>query len=70
MIFGTIIRLKNNDLPILTIDRTMTPSSSPTSQDIKNLFDQIAPIYDSLNDGLSFGVHRVWKSMAVKWSEH
>ena len=45
----------------------MTPS--PTSQEIKNLFDQIAPIYDSLNDGLSFGVHRVWKSMAVKWSE-
>ena len=44
-------------------------SSAPTSEEIKNLFNQIAPIYDSLNDSLSFGIHRIWKSMTVKWSE-
>jgi demethylphylloquinol methyltransferase len=43
-------------------------STSPTSQEVKALFNQIAPIYDSLNDGLSFGLHRVWKLMTVKWS--
>ena len=43
-------------------------TSSPTAQEIKALFNQIAPVYDSLNDGLSFGLHRIWKSMAVKWS--
>ncbi len=41
---------------------------SPTAEEIKTLFNQIAPVYDSLNDGLSFGLHRIWKLMAVKWS--
>lgn len=36
--------------------------------EIRELFDRIAPVYDELNDGLSFGLHRVWKLMAVKWS--
>ncbi|WP_338430262.1 bifunctional demethylmenaquinone methyltransferase/2-methoxy-6-polyprenyl-1,4-benzoquinol methylase UbiE [Synechococcus elongatus] len=35
---------------------------------VEGLFDQIAPIYDDLNDQLSFGLHRIWKRMAVKWS--
>lgn len=35
---------------------------------VEALFDQIAPIYDDLNDQLSFGLHRLWKRMAVKWS--
>ncbi|ABB57129.1 bifunctional demethylmenaquinone methyltransferase/2-methoxy-6-polyprenyl-1,4-benzoquinol methylase UbiE [Synechococcus elongatus] len=35
---------------------------------VEGLFDQIAPIYDNLNDQLSFGLHRLWKRMAVKWS--
>ena len=39
---------------------------APTA--VEALFDQIAPIYDDLNDQLSFGLHRLWKRMAVKWS--
>ena len=42
--------------------------SSPTAADIQGLFDRIAPVYDSLNERLSFGLHRVWKRMAVRWS--
>lgn len=35
---------------------------------IRDLFDRIAPVYDDLNQSLSFGFHRVWKQMAVDWS--
>jgi demethylphylloquinol methyltransferase len=42
--------------------------TSPTSPEIQALFNRIAPVYDRLNDRLSFGMHRVWKWMAVKWS--
>jgi demethylphylloquinol methyltransferase len=44
-------------------------SSSPPSSEIQAIFDRIAPQYDQLNDALSLGQHRVWKRMAVKWSE-
>lgn len=43
-------------------------ASDPTATDIQGLFDRIAPVYDSLNERLSFGLHRVWKRMAVRWS--
>lgn len=36
---------------------------------IRALFDRIAPVYDDLNQWLSLGQHRVWKQMAVKWSQ-
>ncbi|CCH66159.1 Ubiquinone/menaquinone biosynthesis methyltransferase UbiE [Richelia intracellularis HH01] len=39
-----------------------------SSNEIRNMFDQIAPIYDDLNDWLSFGQHHIWKEMTVKWS--
>lgn len=42
--------------------------TSPASE-IRDLFNRIAPVYDQLNNGLSFGQHRVWKRMALKWSE-
>lgn len=42
--------------------------TSPASE-IRDLFDRIAPVYDQLNNGLSLGQHRVWKRMALKWSE-
>ena len=42
---------------------------SPPATEIKAIFDRIAPVYDLLNDRLSFGQHRIWKQMAVKWSE-
>lgn len=34
----------------------------------KKLFNSIAPVYDKLNNELSFGQHWVWKKMAVRWS--
>jgi demethylphylloquinol methyltransferase len=37
--------------------------------DVRAIFDRIAPVYDQLNDWLSLGQHRIWKEMAVKWSE-
>lgn len=40
-----------------------------TSEQIRALFNQIAPVYDQLNDWLSLGQHRIWKKMAVKWSD-
>ncbi|MGF1487204.1 MAG: bifunctional demethylmenaquinone methyltransferase/2-methoxy-6-polyprenyl-1,4-benzoquinol methylase UbiE [Prochloraceae cyanobacterium] len=42
---------------------------SPSSAEIKEIFDRIAPVYDRLNDSLSLGQHRIWKLMAVKWAE-
>ena len=47
----------------------MTPTPMSQATQIKSIFDRIAPVYDQLNDRLSFGQHRIWKSMAVKWSE-
>ncbi|MFP4298807.1 MAG: bifunctional demethylmenaquinone methyltransferase/2-methoxy-6-polyprenyl-1,4-benzoquinol methylase UbiE [Spirulinaceae cyanobacterium] len=39
------------------------------ASEIQALFDRIAPVYDTLNQELSFGLHRVWKRMAVKWTQ-
>ncbi|MBD2231444.1 bifunctional demethylmenaquinone methyltransferase/2-methoxy-6-polyprenyl-1,4-benzoquinol methylase UbiE [Phormidium tenue] len=47
---------------------TAPPTAAPTAADIQGLFDRIAPVYDRLNERLSFGLHRVWKRMAVRWS--
>ena len=47
----------------------MTTTASPEAAEIKAIFDRIAPVYDRLNDRLSLGQHRIWKLMAVKWSE-
>ncbi len=46
----------------------MTQNLTPEATEIKALFDSIATEYDHLNDRLSFGQHRIWKMMAVKWS--
>jgi demethylmenaquinone methyltransferase/2-methoxy-6-polyprenyl-1,4-benzoquinol methylase len=37
-------------------------------EQIKNIFNRIAPVYNQMNDWLSLGQHRIWKLMAVKWS--
>jgi ubiquinone/menaquinone biosynthesis methyltransferase len=34
---------------------------------VQELFEQIAPRYDQLNDLLSLGLHRLWKRQAVAW---
>ncbi|NJK39585.1 MAG: bifunctional demethylmenaquinone methyltransferase/2-methoxy-6-polyprenyl-1,4-benzoquinol methylase UbiE [Oscillatoriales cyanobacterium RM2_1_1] len=36
---------------------------------VQQIFNRIAPVYDQMNDGLSLGLHRVWKRMAVKWCQ-
>lgn len=38
------------------------------SDQIRTIFDRIAPVYDQLNSWLSLGQHRIWKQMTVKWS--
>ncbi len=43
-------------------------TSTPSDKEIQTLFNSIAPIYDQMNDWLSFGVHHIWKRMAVKWT--
>ena len=40
----------------------------PNANYIRDLFDRIAPVYDDLNQTLSFGLHKIWKQMAVDWS--
>ncbi|MEM9566765.1 MAG: bifunctional demethylmenaquinone methyltransferase/2-methoxy-6-polyprenyl-1,4-benzoquinol methylase UbiE [Cyanobacteria bacterium P01_E01_bin.34] len=47
----------------------MPSSAYSSSNRVRELFDRIAPEYDRLNTLLSLGLHRVWKSMAVKWTE-
>ncbi len=36
---------------------------------VQSLFNTIAPVYDRLNQVLSFGQHKIWKQMAVKWAD-
>lgn len=53
---------------ITTYTVGLAPSPSPTAEDIQGIFNRIAPVYDDLNQRLSFGLHRIWKRMAVRWS--
>jgi demethylphylloquinol methyltransferase len=46
----------------------MSDRPSPSAPEIQAIFDRIAPMYDRLNHELSFGLHRIWKTMTVKWS--
>ncbi|MGB8702266.1 MAG: bifunctional demethylmenaquinone methyltransferase/2-methoxy-6-polyprenyl-1,4-benzoquinol methylase UbiE, partial [Thermosynechococcaceae cyanobacterium] len=38
------------------------------SDEIRGIFNRIAPVYDDLNQWLSLGQHRIWKLMTVKWT--
>ncbi|MGC1306765.1 MAG: bifunctional demethylmenaquinone methyltransferase/2-methoxy-6-polyprenyl-1,4-benzoquinol methylase UbiE [Phormidesmis sp.] len=49
-------------------DTALTSLTQPEAERIRQLFDRIAPKYDQLNRDLSFGLHQVWKQMAVRWS--
>ena len=35
-------------------------------REVNELFDRIAPRYDLMNDLMSFGTHRMWKSVTVR----
>ena len=41
----------------------------PSENDVRQIFDRIAPVYDRFNDLLSLGQHRIWKKMALAWCE-
>lgn len=43
-------------------------SRQTNAAEIQALFDRIAPVYDTLNQWLSLGQHRIWKQMAIKWA--
>ncbi len=34
---------------------------------VRSLFERVAPRYDTLNDVLSLGLHRIWKRQAALW---
>ncbi|MEM9244882.1 MAG: bifunctional demethylmenaquinone methyltransferase/2-methoxy-6-polyprenyl-1,4-benzoquinol methylase UbiE [Cyanobacteria bacterium P01_F01_bin.153] len=46
----------------------MSNPQKPSAETVQTLFNRIAPVYDQFNDQLSFGLHRIWKRMAVNWS--
>lgn len=46
----------------------MSQNLTSEASQIQAIFDRIATQYDHLNDRLSLGQHRIWKMMAVKWS--
>ncbi|XP_038885206.1 2-phytyl-1,4-beta-naphthoquinone methyltransferase, chloroplastic [Benincasa hispida] len=61
----------------LQLQLRLPPSTTPPllrhrpiqcASDRQALFNRIAPVYDTLNDLLSLGQHRIWKRMAVSWS--
>jgi demethylmenaquinone methyltransferase/2-methoxy-6-polyprenyl-1,4-benzoquinol methylase len=47
----------------------MTNNTTYQAQEIQSIFNNIAPVYDQLNDQLSLGLHKIWKKMTVKWCE-
>ncbi len=42
-----------------------TVEDAEKAQRVRGVFDSVAPKYDLMNDVLSFGLHRAWKSYAV-----
>ncbi len=45
---------------VLTLDKLGSSS-------VEDLFDEVAPQYDRLNDLLSLGLHRLWKKQLIDW---
>jgi demethylphylloquinol methyltransferase len=45
-----------------------TDNASASAPEVQALFNRIAPVYDRLNTQLSFGLHWIWKGMAVEWA--
>ena len=39
------------------------------SEKVKSIFDNVVEGYDVMNDLMSFGIHRIWKRVAVEMSE-
>lgn len=56
----------DNTQPSESIDRFFKPGNEGEAR--QTLFNSISHVYDELNDELSFGMHRIWKKMTVKWS--
>ena len=41
--------------------------SKDKSNLVKNLFENVSPKYDLMNDFMSLGIHRVWKDFMLDW---
>ena len=41
--------------------------SKDKSNLVKNLFENVSPKYDLMNDFMSLGIHRVWKEFMLDW---
>ena len=41
--------------------------SKDKSNLVKNLFENVSPKYDLMNDFMSLGIHRVWKNFMLDW---
>jgi demethylphylloquinol methyltransferase len=64
---GSSQSLHRNSRPMVSPKSQPSISNSTTATEVRQIFNRIAPIYDSLNDWLSLGQHRIWKKMAVSW---
>ena len=59
----------NNSQPALVPIPLTSPVAQPHADQIRALFDRIAPQYDQMNQDMSLGLHQIWKQMAVQWSK-
>jgi len=72
----TANRLPTKPIPLRPIAASSTEESSTErffregeeGAAREQLFSTISPVYDELNDQLSFGMHKMWKRMTVRWS--
>ena len=45
--------------------RTVTRAEKPGL--VRDVFSNVAPRYDIMNDAMSFGIHRLWKDAMIDW---
>lgn len=60
-----IIEMIDNENKLTDFGFEKIPESEKDAQ-VREVFDEVAPKYDLMNDVLSFGLHRLWKKDAVK----
>lgn len=47
----------------------MPTTTVQSAAEVQQLFNRIAPHYDQLNQWLSLGLHQIWKTMTVDWTD-
>jgi len=56
--------LNTSDTPTTDFGFEKIPLQQKTAR-VRSVFDSVAPRYDVMNDLMSFGLHRLWKRMAI-----